>query len=81
MFDPDFDPLRDLTEARYNIQQLIIAVTAFDNKITQLESAQRHQQEVIQQLMFQNQKLNQLLAQQKLELARQNTELTILKSD
>lgn len=64
MFDPEFDPFDELMTARHNIGELIKAVNHQNQRLQDVESLYRHQQEVIQQLMFQNKKLSNQITHQ-----------------
>lgn len=64
MINSEFDPFDELMTARHNIGELIRAVNYQNQRLQDLEGLTRHQQEVIQQIMFQNKKLANQIAQQ-----------------
>lgn len=74
-----WDPYQELLQSKANIQELARAYNAHENRIQQLNKAHSHQQEVIQQLMFQNRKLNQLLEIHTNTITKLGTDLELLK--
>lgn len=60
-FNTGWDPYDELMLHRHNIDQMILAINQGSELTKQLGYKYNHQQEVIQQLMFQNRRLNQLL--------------------
>ena len=79
-FNTGWDPYQQLLTAEANIHQLAAVYNTHQTQIKELQGAYNHQQEVIKQLMFQNQKLNQLLAMQKSDISRLGTEVELLKA-
>jgi hypothetical protein len=65
-WDTEFDPLEALIQCQNNIQQCAMAINVGSELMKELTAKYNHQQEVIQQLQFQNRKLtaqvNQLQA-------------------
>jgi len=74
-----WDPYQELLQAKANIHQLAAAYNAHQDTINRLTRDYKHQQEVIQQLMFQNQKLNELIKTARLESANVGFEVEKLK--
>ena len=63
MFDSDFDPYELLLQCHNNIQQCALAINHGSELMKELTAKYNHQQEVIQQLQFQNRKLTAQLNQ------------------
>lgn len=74
-----WDPHNELMTARTNIQELARVYNNHESRIRELKATNTHQQEVIQQLMFQNRKLNQLLEIHTNTLTKLGTDLELLK--
>jgi uncharacterized Rossmann fold enzyme len=68
VWDTGWDPLTALQIAEKNIQQLVLAVSAHGDMIKELRALASHQQEVIQQMVQQNNKLNQIMSAQRAEI-------------
>ena len=68
VWNTGWDPLTALQIAEKNIQQLVLAVSAHGDMIKELRALASHQQEVIQQIVQQNNKLNQLMSAQRAEI-------------
>lgn len=56
-FNTGWDPYEELMQHRHNIEQLVLAINQGSELMKELGHRYNHQQEVIQQLMFQNRKL------------------------
>lgn len=63
MFDPDFDPLRDLQLAQANIQQLAAAYNSHQQQIEELNRAARNHAKVLDEILKQNHLLHQMIKQ------------------
>lgn len=79
-WDTGWDPYEELMLHRNNIQQCAIAINTGSELMKELGQKYAQQQEVIQQLMFQNRKLQQMIEVLKTQVVRQDTELAVLKS-
>jgi len=80
MFNPDFDPLLQLQRAEQNIGQLAVAYNEHQKVIQELRALATHQQDIIQQIVHQNNKLNQIMSAQRHEMTRLRAELELLKA-
>lgn len=67
-WETGWDPYEELMLHRNNIQQCAHAINTSSELMKELSSKYNHQQELIQQLMFQNKKLNDTLNRALLEL-------------
>jgi hypothetical protein len=67
-FNTGWDPHQELLNCVHNINQLVLAVQNGSEIMKQLANKNTHQQEVIEQLMFQNRKLNETLINQRVTL-------------
>jgi hypothetical protein len=65
-----WDPHQELITCVHNIGQLVLAVQNGSEIMKELANKYTHQQQVIEQLMFQNRRLNQLLEIQRIEMSR-----------
>ena len=65
-----WDPHQELITCVHNISQLVLAVQNGSEIMKELANKYTHQQQVIEQLMFQNRRLNQLLEIQRIEMNR-----------
>ena len=65
-----WDPHQELITCVHNISQLVLAVQNGSEIMKELANKYTHQQQVIEQLMFQNRRLNQLLEIQRIEMTR-----------
>ena len=72
-----WDPHQSLLQCESNIQQCAIAINQGTEVMKDLASKYNHQQEVIQQLMFQNRKLQQMVELLKEQVVRHDTQLSI----
>jgi hypothetical protein len=72
MWETDFDPLAVLMQCQNNIQQCAVAINTGSELMKEMGKAFRHQQEVIEQLQFNNRKLAARLNQI-------DSELTLLR--
>jgi hypothetical protein len=63
MWDSDFDPYEALIQCQNNINQCAQAINYGTEVMKELAAKYNHQQEVIQQLQFQNRKLTAQLNQ------------------
>lgn len=79
LFNSGFDPYEHLLMAEHNINQLIKVHNEQSQRITKLQNHYNHQQEVIKQLMFQNKKLQELVAIHKSEITKLSTDLEFIK--
>lgn len=79
-FNTGWDPYQQLLTAEHNIGQLVMAVQHGSQLVENLAKEVRHQNEVIKQLMFQNQKLNQTLGIHRLSLDRLTQDIEALKN-
>lgn len=79
-WETGWDPHSALTNAETNIQQLAIAYNETTEVLKVVAAKSNHQQEIIQQLMFQNKKLNNLLSMHRHELTKHTTEIELLKA-
>jgi hypothetical protein len=68
MWNTGWDPYKSLVNSENNIQQLALAVTDQQQMINELRALTSHQQEVIQQIVQQNNKLNQIMSAQRAEI-------------
>jgi hypothetical protein len=75
----DWDPYEELMLHKHNIEQLVLAITHGSEIMKDMGHKYAHQQEIISQLVTQNQRLNDLMKQTRLEISRVNTELIMLK--
>jgi hypothetical protein len=78
-FNTNWDPYEELIAHRNNIQQCAIAINTGSELMRELGNKYNHQQEVIQQLMFQNKKLQQMCEGLKQQLIHQGTDIELLK--
>jgi hypothetical protein len=67
-FNTGWDPHQELLNCIHNIGQLVLAVQNGSEIIKELAVKNNHQQQVIEQLMFQNRKLNEILTGQRVTL-------------
>ena len=67
-WNTDWDPYEALRTAEHNIAECVRAINQGSEIMKELANKYNHQQEVIQQLMFQNRKLNQLIGQLRMEV-------------
>jgi hypothetical protein len=65
-----WDPHQELITCVHNIGQLVLAVQNGSEIMKELANKYQHQQQIIEQLMFQNRRLNQLLEIQRIEMSR-----------
>lgn len=79
-FNTGWDPHTALIQCQNNIQQCAIAINTGSELMKELGYKYNHQQEVIQQLMFQNNKLQKMLEIVKHQLVQQDTEIQLLKT-
>lgn len=61
MFDPDFDPLRELHQAQSNIQQLAAAYNSHQQQIEELRKAAVNHAKVLDEILKQNHLLHQMI--------------------
>lgn len=74
-----WDPYEALRTAEHNVHQLILAVNNGTEVMKDLANKYNHQQEVIQQLMFQNRKLTGQVNTQSAEITRLLSEIELIK--
>lgn len=75
-----FDPYDVLLQCQHNIQQCALAINTGSELMKEMGAKFQHQQEVIQQLMFQNRKLQQMLEVLKNQLVQQGQDIEQLKN-
>jgi cell shape-determining protein MreC len=80
-WDTGYDPFQELELAKHNIQQLAIAAAHQSDILKDLANRYNHQQVIIEQLVQQNQRLNDLLRSNRHESARQAAELYSIKNN
>lgn len=78
-FNTGWDPYEELMAHRNNIHQCVIAINTGSELMKELGNKYAHQQEVIQQLMFQNKKLQQMLEVLKNQIVENRVEIEMLK--
>lgn len=61
MFDPDFDPLRELHLAQSNIHQLAAAYNSQQKQIEELRKAAVNHAKVLDEILKQNHLLHQMI--------------------
>ena len=69
-FNTGWDPHQELLTCVHNIGQIVLAVQNGTEVMKELANKYNHQQQVIEQLMFQNRRLNQLLEVQRIDMNR-----------
>ena len=74
-----WDPHQELLNCVHNVGQLVLAVQNGSEIIKEIAGKISHQQQVIEQLMFQNRKLNETLTNQRITLELVNRQLQELK--
>lgn len=74
MWESDFDPLTLLLQCENNIQQCAVAINQGTEVMKELAAKYRHQQEVIEQLQFNNRKLTAIVSDL-------HSEITVLKCE
>jgi hypothetical protein len=67
-FNTGWDPHQELLTCIHNISQLVLAVQNGSEIMKELANKYQHQQGVIEQLMFQNRKLNETLTNHRITL-------------
>lgn len=80
IFNTGWDPHTALLMCEQNIQQCAIAINQGTEVMKDLAGKYNHQQEVIQQLMFQNNKLQKMIELLKNQVVRQDTQLQLLQA-
>ena len=78
-FNTGWDPHQELLNCVHNIGQLVLAVQNGSEIMKELANKYQHQQQVIEQLMFQNRKLNETLTNQRITLELLNRQVQELK--
>lgn len=78
-FNTGWDPYEELMQHRNNIQQCAIAINTGSELMKELGQKYQHQQEVIQQLMFQNKKLQQMIEVLKNQVITVSTDFELMK--
>ena len=78
-FNTDWDPYEELMAHRNNIQQCALAINTGSELMRELGQKYQHQQEVIQQLMFQNKKLQQMIEVLKHQIIQQGADIEVIK--
>jgi hypothetical protein len=63
-----WDPHQELLTCVHNIGQLVLAVQNGSEIMKELANKYNHQQQVVEQLMFQNRKLTETLTNQRITL-------------
>lgn len=79
-FNTGWDPYSALIMCEQNIQQCAMAINQGTEVMKDLANKYNHQQEVIQQLMFQNRKLQQMINTMNHKLILQDTTLNLLQA-
>jgi hypothetical protein len=74
-----WDPHQELLNCVHNVGQLVLAVQNGSEIMKEIASKITHQQQVIEQLMFQNRKLNETLTNQRITLELVNRQVQELK--
>lgn len=80
LFNTGWDPHTALLMCEQNIQQCAIAINQGTEVMKDLANKYNHQQEVIQQLMFQNNKLQKMIELLKNQVVRQDTQLQLIQA-
>lgn len=80
LFNTGWDPHTALLMCEQNIQQCAVAINQGTEVMKDLANKYNHQQEVIQQLMFQNNKLQKMIEVLKHQIVRQDTQLQLLQA-
>lgn len=75
-----WNPHDALLKAEHNIGQLAVAYNEHQKIINELRALGSHQQEIIQQIVHQNNKLNQIMSAQRNEMTRLRAELELVKA-
>lgn len=78
-FNTNWDPYEELMAHRNNIQQCALAINTGSELMRELGQKYQHQQEVIQQLMFQNKKLQQMIEVLKNQVITVSTDIELMK--
>ena len=78
-FNTGWDPHQELLNCVHNIGQVVLAVQNGSEIMKEMAGKINHQQQVIEQLMFQNRKLNETLTNQRITLELVNRQLQELK--
>ena len=78
-FNTNWDPYEELMAHRNNIQQCALAINTSSELMKELGQKYQHQQEVIQQLMFQNKKLQQMIEVLKSQVITVSTDIELMK--
>lgn len=73
-FNTDWDPYQELMTHKHNIEQLVMAVQHGSELMKEMGQRLQHQQQVIEQLQFHNQRLNRRLDQVLNELKLMKTD-------
>ena len=80
LWNTGWDPYKSLVNSETNIQHLAQVIANHGELINELRGLASHQQEVIQQMVQQNNKLLQQEGFNRAELARLKSEILLLKS-
>lgn len=80
LFNTGWDPHTALLMCEQNIQQCAIAINQGTEVMKDLANKYNHQQEVIQQLMFQNNKLQKMIELLKHQVVVQDTQLQLIQA-
>jgi len=80
LFNTGWDPHTALLMCEQNIQQCAIAINQGTEVMKDLANKYNHQQEVIQQLMFQNNKLQKMIELLKHQVVIQDTQLQLIQA-
>ena len=78
-WDTNWDPYEQLLICSNNIQQLAAAYNSQQEQLNETRALSTHQQEVIQQLVQQNNKLNQIAASHRRELTDLRLQIDLVK--
>lgn len=80
LFNTGWDPYDTLLQCQHNIQQCVFAIQHSSEILKDLASKHKHQQEVIQQLMFQNKKLHAMVEHLNVQVLNQGLEIQTFKT-
>jgi Mg2+ and Co2+ transporter CorA len=79
MFNTGWDPHQALLQCEQNIMQCAAAINHSTEIMKDLAGKYNHQQEVIQQLQFNNRKLQQMVDALRHEIVQQGAKLELFK--
>jgi Mg2+ and Co2+ transporter CorA len=79
MFNTGWDPHQALLQCEQNLMQCAAAINHGSEIMKELANKYNHQQEVIQQLQFNNRKLQQMVDALRHEVIQQGSQLQMFK--